>query len=239
MYKNKILSIYRKIRLNPDPDIFTLMVVICVMSLSFSLYNTYQLRNNVPVSLTPQGTKILPIKDLIKNIKSTVPKMGNSDAKVVMVAFEDFQCPYCKRFHDETFNKIKKEYIDTGKVLFVHADLAFLGPESVSASLAGACASEQGKFWEYRDVLYEKQVPDHNIGNFSDDKLKQIAKDLMLDTNSFNECYDGKKYANEVSSAREFAESYGINSTPTFVINGQMIKGARQFIEFSSIIDNI
>jgi protein-disulfide isomerase len=166
------------------------------------------------------------------------PKKGSDLARVKIVEWSDFQCPSCGAAYQQ-LGPVFKQYADGIQVELRHFPLTSIHPYALGAAVASECAADQGKFWEYRDVLYEKQVPDHNIGNFSDDKLKQIAKDLMLDTNSFNECYDGKKYANEVSSAREFAESYGINSTPTFVINGQMIKGARQFIEFSSIIDNI
>ncbi len=240
MTKDRIFSIYKKIRINPDPDIFTLMIVVTILSLVFSFYNNYQIRNGQYVSgnVTPEGKKVLPIKDLIKNIKPNEPRIGNKDAKVVMVAFEDFQCPFCKKFHDETFERIKKDYVDTGKVLFIHADLSFLGPESIDSSEAAACANEQGMFWEYRDILYKRQVPEHNAGKFSEENLKGMAKELKLDLSKFNDCFDSGKYSKEITSAREFAESYGINSTPTFIINGQIIKGARQYFDFSTAINN-
>lgn len=239
-FTDKLVSFYKKIRLNPDPDIFTLVVFISIISLSLSFYNSYQIRNGgyVPVNVTADGKKLLSVKDLIKKVSPEAQSIGSKDAKVVVVAFEDFQCPYCKKFHDETYAKLKNDYIDTGKVLFIHYDMAFLGPESASAGVASLCAAEQNKFWQYRDVLYKNQVPQHNVGKFSDENLVSFAKNIGLDSTSFASCLDSNKYSEEINKGRSFAESYGITSTPTFVINGQLLKGARQYAEFSAIINN-
>lgn len=239
-FTDKLISFYKKIRLNPDPDVFTLMVLISILSLSLSFYNNYQIRNGgyAPANVTADGRKLLPVKDLIKKVSPDAQRIGSNDAKVVIVAFEDFQCPYCKKFHDDTYGKLKSDYIDTGKVLFIHYDLAFLGPESTSAGVASLCAAEQNKFWQYRDALYKNQVPQHNVGNFSDENLIKYAKNIGLDSNSFTVCLNSNKYNEELTKGRSFAESYGIGSTPTFVINGQMVKGARPYADFSTIINN-
>lgn len=239
--QNKLVNFYKKIRLNPDPDIFTVLVLISVISLSLSFYNNYQIRNGgyAPTNVNANGKKILPLKDLVKKISPDAQSIGSKDAKVVVVAFEDFQCPYCKKSYDETYSKLKAEYIDTGKVLFVHYDLAFLGPESLGAANASLCAAEQNKFWQYRDVLYKNQVSQHNVGNFSDDNLSKYAKNIGMDGVKFDECVSLNKYEEEINKGREFAESYGIGSTPTFVINGQMLKGARPYTELSTIISNL
>lgn len=238
-FNEKVVSFYRKIRLNPDPDIFTLVVFISIISLSLSFYNNYKIRGGLTLAKeTVTGQKVLPVKDMIKKIKTGSPQLGNANAKVTMVVFEDFQCPFCKKFHDETFPLIKKEYIDTGKIKIIHQDLAFLGVESNAAHEAGQCANEQGKFWEFLDQIYENQSPGHNSGNFSDENLKKIAKKVGLDLVKFNECYDSQRYKNLVSEARSFANSYGISSTPSFVINGQHISGAKSFETFKLLIDN-
>ncbi len=237
---DKVISFYKRVRLNPDPDVFTALVVVCIISLLLGFYNNYQIRNGsfASANLTAEGKKVLPLKNLIKNISSDAERVGNKNAKVVVVAFEDFQCPYCKKFHDETYDKLKKEFIDTGKILFVHYDMAFLGPESTSAGEASLCAAEQGKFWEYRDVLYKNQVSEHNVGNFNDENLLKFAKSIGLDGSKFSECVSADKYVDQINGARSFAESYGIGSTPTFVVNGEMIRGARQYAEFSTVINN-
>lgn len=234
-----VVNFYKKIRLNPDPDIFTLLVLVSIISLSLSFYNNYQIRSGLTLAKeSVTGQKVLPIKDLIKKIKPDSPYLGNVNAKVTMVVFEDFQCPFCKKYHDETFPQIKKEYIDTGKIKVIHQDLAFLGIESIASHEAGQCAKDQGKFWEYVDLLYENQSPSHNSGNFSDENLKKIAKNLGLNLAQFNECFDGQKYKAQISEARSFANSYGISSTPSFVINGQQISGAKSFDSFKLVIDN-
>jgi protein-disulfide isomerase len=239
--QNRLVNFYKRIRLNPDPDIFTLVVLISIISVSLSFYNNYQIRNGgyAPTNVTANGKKILPVKDLIKKMNPDAQSIGSKDAKVVVVAFEDFQCPYCKRSHDETYSKLKTEYIDTGKVLFVHYDLAFLGPESISSSNASLCAAEQNKFWQYRDALYKNQVPEHNVGNFSSENLSKYAKSIGMDVVRFDECISLNKFEEEINKNREFAESYGIGSTPTFVINGQLLKGARPYTELSTIINNL
>lgn len=233
------MKFYKKIRLNPDPDVFTLLVVVCIISLSLGFYNNYQIRNGnfVGANVGADGKKLLPVKDLIKNIKTDAPKLGNKDAKVVVVIFEDFQCPFCKKFETESYEKIKKDFVDTGKVLLVHQDLAFLGPESISAAEAANCALDQDKFWEYRKYVYDHQG-DENSGALSDENLKKFATTLGLNRTQFDSCLDSGKYETKVSAERDFASSYGVGSTPTFVINGLVVRGARQYTDFSTIINN-
>lgn len=238
--KQIFFNFYKKWRLVPDPDTFTILLIVSLMSLGLGIYNNYQISNGVSVNNNVvNGKKVLPLKDLVKNIDKASQTMGNADAKVVLVAFEDFQCPYCKKFHDDTFPQLKKEYIDTGKVLFIHQDLSFLGIESNSAAEAAQCAGDQGKFWEYRDELYKNQVQTHNAGNFSDENLGKLARNIDINMVQFSECYDGRKYKDLVSKTTVFADKYGISSTPTFVVNGVMIKGARPYDSFKSVIDNL
>jgi len=232
-------SLYKKFRIHPDPDMFTALFVVSLVALALGVYNNYQIRNGIvsPNNIV-NGQKVLPIKNLVKNIKPDSPKLGDPKAKVTMVAFEDFQCPFCRKFHDETFDRIKKEYIDTGKVLYIHQDLAFLGLESNTSAEAANCAKDQGRFWEYRNLLYENQSVAHNAGNFKSENLKEFARKSGLDMVQFNQCFDSQKYKNLVSEARTFANSYGISSTPTFVINGVMVKGAKSFDSFEIIINS-
>jgi len=235
-----IQRFYKKIRLNPDPDLFTALFVVALLSLCLGIYNNYQIRNGAgaAVALDSNGQKVLPLKDLIKNINPSAKKIGNPDAKVVMVEFEDFQCPFCKKFNKETFPLIKKKYIDTGKVLFIHQDLAFLGLESNSAAESAHCAGDQGKFWEYRQYLYDNHGGE-NLGAFNDNNLKKFAKNLGLDTSVFNACFDSGKYKDLVNQTKDFARGYGITATPTFVINGQIVKGAMGMGSFETMINNL
>ena len=106
----------------------------------------------------------------------TNPPLGNLKAKVQIVEFGDFQCPYCGEFNKNIEPQIRKDFINKGTVVFAYRDFAFLGPESNDAALASRCASEQGKFWPYHDLLYSRQNGE-NEGAFKTENLKKFAKD--------------------------------------------------------------
>jgi len=237
-FGDKIFVFYKKIRLSPDPDVFTALFIVAIFSLGLGIYNNYQIRNGVvaPRNVV-NGQKVLPAKNLIRNINVDAPTIGNVNAKITMVIFEDFQCPFCKKFHDESFDQLKREFVDTGKIKVVHQNLAFLGIESINTAQAASCAKDQKKFWEYVDLIYANQGRE-NSGNLSDDNLKKLAKNLGLGMTKFEACYDSQKYKSLVENEKAFAKSYGITSTPTLVINGEIIKGAKSFDALKVIIDN-
>jgi len=112
------------------------------------------------------------------------------------------------------------EFVEPGKVRFEFHDYAFRGPEAVQAAEAAACADDQGAYWRYHDTLYLNQ---NGPNSFTDDRLKQMAQILGLDTAAFNQCLDGgaKKAGVEASIAE--AQAQGIDSTPTILINGAEI----------------
>lgn len=114
--------------------------------------------------------------------------------------------------------------------------LAFLGDESRYAAEASECADDQGKFWEYYDKLFANEKGE-NQGAFTKDNLKKFAADLKLDTAKFNTCLDDGKFTKIVSDETTLVGSNGVNSTPTFFINGQKVAGAQSIDAFSKIID--
>lgn len=119
---------------------------------------------------------------------------------------------------------------------YVH--FAFLGQESVWAGEASECAAEQDAFWKYHDYLFDHQNGE-NRGAFNKDNLKQFAADLGLDTAAFNECLDSGRYTEVVRGETEAAQQIGVQSTPTFLINGQPVLGAQPFEYFQQIIENL
>ena len=128
-------------------------------------------------------------------------------------------------------------YVKTGIVRFGYQHMAFLGPESKSAAEASECADEQGKFWEYHDVLFASQSGE-NQGAFSKDNLKKFATDLKLDTAKFNACVDSGKYSATVENDTAYAQTLGVTSTPAFLINGQSLVGAQPFEAFQKIVES-
>jgi protein-disulfide isomerase len=113
---------------------------------------------------------------------------------------------------------------------------AFLGEESLWAAEASECAADQDKFWEYHDYLFTHQNGE-NQGAFSKDNLKAFAAELKLDTEAFNECMDSGKYTQAVQEMSQIARQLGVQSTPSFAINGQAVVGAQPFDTFQQIIE--
>lgn len=127
-------------------------------------------------------------------------------------------------------------YAETGLVRFEYKHFAFIGQESVRAALAAECANEQGKFWEYHDMLFANQQGE-NQGAFSDDRLMAFAEAIGLDMDQFRSCYRSGKYADVVEAERREGQAMGVRSTPTIFVNGQMIEGAQPFEVFQEIIE--
>ncbi|MBI2232627.1 MAG: DsbA family protein [Candidatus Aenigmarchaeota archaeon] len=184
----------------------------------------------------PAGNQALPGR--VQVSLDDDPQLGDRNAKLVMIEFSDFQCPFCERFFSSTLPLVKKEYVDTGKVLFVYRDfpLDSIHPQAVPAALAAGCADEQGRFWEYHDKIFQNQA------SLGDTSYKAWAADLGLDTTKFNDCYDSKKYAGEVQKDFQDGSDAGVSGTPTFYIGSPQkgyieIVGAQPFSVIKQALD--
>lgn len=158
---------------------------------------------------------------------------GLDTAPVTIIEYSDFQCGACGIFA-KSMEPLLDEYIEAGKVRFVYKDFAFLGPESQWAAEAAKCAAEQNRFWEYHDKLFGSQ----GLVTFSKPNLKRFARELGLNTQAFEECLDSGRYAEAVRQETKEGEARGVNSTPTFFINGRELKGVpRSFAVLRNIIE--
>lgn len=119
---------------------------------------------------------------------------------------------------------------------FGYWHFAFLGPESQWAGEASECAADQDAFWEYHDKLFDSQSGE-NQGAFNKDNLKRFAVELGLDTQAFDECLDSGKYTSLVQNETQAAQSLGVRSTPTFLVNGKPVIGAQPFEVFQQYIE--
>lgn len=158
----------------------------------------------------------------------------NKNAKVQMMEFGDFQCPFCGRFFSETFGQIKKQYIDTGKVAYQHRDYPLPFHQfAQKAHEASRCALEQSekKYWELHDWLYLNQ------NTLEVDNIKKAAATLGLNAAKFNQCLDSGKHAEAVKKDVTEGTSYGVSGTPTFLINGERIVGAQPLSAFQQAIE--
>ncbi len=182
-------------------------------------------QNNIVKNDSASGVTLAPVNN-------TDRTMGNPQAKVTLVLYEDFQCPFCGavsglQSNTDAINYLKKnidpnwapfmptvnEYVKNGTLLFVYRDYAFLGPESLQSAEAARCAGDQAKFWEYHDYLYSHQNGE-NKGGFSDAHLKSFAVSLGLDSATFNQCLDSGKYMQAVLDSKAEGTTAGVTGTP-------------------------
>lgn len=166
-----------------------------------------------------------------------LPLKGNKDAKVKIVEFADFRCPFCERYFTETEPQIIKDYVDSGKVAIAFRHWAFLGPASTVAANAAECANDQGKFWEFHDYLYKNQPPETDISMYNTDTLTQAAVKLGLNGDSFRSCLNGKKDDGKIQTDYTDGQKAGVSGTPAFFINGTPLVGAQPFSAFKAAID--
>jgi protein-disulfide isomerase len=177
-------------------------------------------------------------------------KLGSDDAPVKVVAYEDFQCPFCLRYTAEQEPLVVNELVKSGKIQLEYRNLPILGNESIAAAMAGQCAADQNKFWQYHHLLFLTQAragnadvggEDNNSGRFSDEKLKQFASEVGLDQAQFDNCYDTREHLELVTNQQREANSFGITGTPGFTVNGQALgSGTPQGIEaWRQIVTNV
>ncbi len=157
------------------------------------------------------------------------PILGNESAKVTLVEFSDYQCPFCGRAR-ATVNQILDTYKDKIKYSFRDFPLSF-HQDSFTAHVAARCAGDQGKYWDYNRILFNSQQA------LKPEKLKEYAKQLGLNVKDFNNCLDTNKYTAAVQKDMDEGAKAGVSGTPSFFIDGIMISGAQPFSKFKEIID--
>jgi protein-disulfide isomerase len=158
------------------------------------------------------------------------PTFGPSDAKVTIVEFSDYQCPYCQVWYKQVYQQLLTSY--PNKIRFVYRDLPLpMHPEAIPAALAADCAGEQGDYWKYHDALFNQQY------GLSRTAYDRYAADLGLDSKAFAACLDSQRYLSKIQANASDAASAGLNSTPSFVINGRVLIGALPFADFKAVID--
>ncbi|PKN82008.1 MAG: hypothetical protein CVU46_18375, partial [Chloroflexi bacterium HGW-Chloroflexi-8] len=159
------------------------------------------------------------------------PSFGPEDAPIVIVEFSDFQCPFCKRFNDDTYKQLMAAYPGKIRFVFRHLPMTSIHPEAFPSAEAAMCANEQDSFWEFHDKLFENQ---DRLGK---ELYTQIANDLNLDITKFESCVNSRKYKDLIQQDSDFAVNLGVQSTPTFFVNGLALVGAQPLETFKQAID--
>lgn len=168
---------------------------------------------NAPIVLPPADES---------NVAAVGQTLGADDAPVTVVEWGDYQCPACGIWARGEEGLLVSDYVATGKVRYEYRDMAFLGDESRAAAEAARCAGDQDSYWAYRRVLYYNQHGE-NEGAFTRSRLIDMARQLGLDTEAFTTCIDDDRHDAAIDGVQTEASAAGVRSTPTFIVNGQMI----------------
>jgi len=161
------------------------------------------------------------------------PYLGDENAEILIVEFSDYACPYCGKFAIETLPKIFENF--NVKLVFKDFPLPTHGEVAIKAHEAANCAGEQGKYWEYHDVLFSRQ----SEWKKNSSKFVEYAKMLGLNVEEFRACLDSGKYREEVLQDREEGIKLGVRGTPTLFVNGQKVTGALPYQDFEKILREI
>ncbi|MGH2632777.1 MAG: DsbA family protein [Tepidiformaceae bacterium] len=210
----------------------TVLIVALAVILGVLISRGSSSSDSAIVSAIQTGTAQLPLT------LANGTTLGKDDAKIKLVEYEDFQCPFCLRYTANQEPTLIKEYVATGKMQITYKNYPLIGTESVKAAQAGLCAADQNKFWPYHDKLFLVQAQagqssneKNDVGKFSDANLKSFAADVGLDTAKFNSCYDSNKFLDQVNSDYTDAKQLGVSGTPTFFINGTPLQGTPSTVD--------
>lgn len=178
------------------------------------------------------------------NANAGDPFLGDENAPVTIIEYSDFECPFCNRFFHTTEPLIKSQYIDTGRVKFVYKDfpVAATHPNAQKAAEAAQCAFDQGKFWEYHDILFANAYDGDRFsqlgGSRAAELFKKYASNIGLNTNAFGSCFDSGAKRSVVLADMQEGQRAGVRGTPSFLINGRLVVGAQPFSSFVQIIES-
>ena len=247
----------------PTKDKTQLLLTILLIGASFfigSLYTKVQYLEKNGGSPTQAAAQTVPQAAVAPQAappEDTTPKkvstdddpvLGDKNAKVTLIDFTDYECPFCKRYFDDTFSQIKKNYIDTGKIKYVVRDLPLsFHANAHKEAQAAECAREQGgdsTYYKYHDEIFKKTTS--NGTGLALTELSVLATNLGLDGTALQTCLDSDKYKAEVDKDLADASAVGASGTPTFfigkstgdgVITGTKIVGAQPYSAFQAEID--
>jgi len=172
-----------------------------------------------------------PVGEFVRVTPQTWPdpdgvRLGDPNAAVTIDIFEDFKCSACQAYHQSIEPQVLSELVETGRVHYIFHNYPFLDDssnvkDSDKAANAAMCAAEQGKFWDYKSILFSNfnGIP----GEFSDNRLIAFADSLSLDNTQFTECYKDRKYQVDIDADLALGEQWNVTGTPSVYVNGQIL----------------
>jgi len=164
---------------------------------------------------------------------------GAADAPVTVVEFSNYLCPHCKHHSEQSLPRIFSDYVETGKVRYIFRDYPFTGQDNVIlAGEAAACAADQGRYYEYHQLLFRASAKWARINYDELPKyFNDYARQLGLDVDKFAACLSSHEKRQQVLRDRELASELNVSGTPSFFVNGKLIDGFRPYEEWRKILD--
>jgi protein-disulfide isomerase len=159
------------------------------------------------------------------------PFYGPADAPITIIEFSDYECPYCRKWHTETWPLSKENYGDLVRLVYRDFPLYGLHANAAPAAEAANCADDQDSYWAFNDALF---ATDQGLGRPT---YVAVATELGLNVEEFNACLDDRRHQAEVEADYQYASELGVSSTPTFFINGLALVGAQPYEVFAQLID--
>jgi protein-disulfide isomerase len=197
---------------------------------------------SAPSTIVPDSTAPVAAGDTLTDSalveRADRGRIKGPDQAMWVVMISDFQCPYCKQWHDSTMARLDKEYIAPGKIrfAFLHLPLTSIHVHARAEAEAALCASAQGKFWPYSEALFAAQATVRTMSDVTP-LLNRIAGELALDTVEFKRCRGTKAIASLVNNDLAQAQQAKVQSTPSFIIGDFLIQGAVPYPDFKKAVD--
>jgi len=182
---------------------------------------------------TPEATRepLVPLDD--------DPVLGSADAPVTIIEYSEYLCPFCRTFALETLPLIEEQYIDTGKVRFIFRDFPVHGDPAVIMGWVAECAADQGKFWEMQKFLWERYDEWSQSENLQvlQATVQGYADGLGMDTEEYASCLQDGTVVERINEDKNIGVQDGVDATPSFLVNGTLVRGAVPYEQFQEIID--
>jgi protein-disulfide isomerase len=155
--------------------------------------------------------------------------LGSDTAPLTLIEFTDYQCPFCRGFQNNTFDQIRKLYIDTGRLRFISRNLPLdIHPDAMRSAEAALCAGDQSQYWQMRDFLFRSP-------SLATERILDSAQNLKLDSEVFRACLEGEKHKTEILNDVSEAKALQINGTPAFVVGKTTAFGVEGYVTVGAL----
>ena len=210
---------------------------------SFLVFEEISNESELVVEPSPKTQESIP-QGAISTIfmQNGSPLRGSPTAPILLVEFGDYQCHFCNVHFHNTEHKLMENFIENGKVKMIFKDFTIIGPDSVNASHGAHCAEDQGKFWEYHDILYNNWTGENN-GWASSDNLLRFAEEINLNIDEWSNCMIEARHSQIIKDSSDEARELGLTGTPAFFVVGPdnkitKISGAQPYEYFEKIFNS-